>query len=290
MNKLIKHIKQYCNIDELVFDITLLIFFLINYYFFQEEKLISIVNPFVVVFIFLFAEFLVPFYLASIYSQFYIKAKNNSVYNIFSKIALVSSIATSVLVCYVVPFVFLDYNNNETAYSIYIFFNFMTGTFSIILGWTFGLRADKNISLQSIDLKSYFILIMSVIIFMGGLFLVGYSIYIQSGFPLLAFFLLFSYLLIIKDKIKKFLTYDKFMNYIFPFLLCFVLNFVFEILNDIIGFKKSFYAVVVSGVLPTRLIISFTPPFRLINFMIGIFLISLIIFKNIEYWIQKIFV
>lgn len=263
-------IYRHLSFEDLVFDLTLiLMFFFLRFLSPDQGIIINSMNPAAANVILSVSIFFAPWYLADIYSRYKSTGRENKIYNIASYPVLICGIITTVMICYIAPYLLIDYRKDGTYYP-FVLFSFIGGTLAAILGWTYGSKADENRSKITVSGIHTFFIPMLIIVASSGLFLaiLNYMSHNES-FPIL--FLLCSIVAVclILKYLKQIFSFTIIKTYLFPFMLVFSLEIFFEILSDISSDDINVLYLVIGGIIPTRILLLFAPRIRIINFVVG---------------------
>lgn len=273
---------HYFNIEDLVFDLTLLLIFCFLGFITPEGGiLMDVFNPWVLTGIFIFMIFLAPWYLAGIYARYRERRVLITGGNWLARLAFFTGFVSSLIICFGIPVIIL-YGDHDIAFEFFAMFIAVAGIIAVIMGWVFGTRYREDAEhpeTASSGLFSYFTVVMAIIGPFGGFFLVIAGLMndsraaLVSGFALAAVYILISRKKSIFDRI---FSSDLMRFYIFPFMLCLMMTFAHEILYNLIVFRNGgrtgsglILSLVISGLLPVRVLLLFCPPVKAGNFIIG---------------------
>lgn len=283
MNGTMKKInyKKYVNIDELIFDCSIIMLFLIiNYFIIDDAPLVESINNVLLFLLLLITVFLSPIYLSSINSRFY-KFRKNSLNKIISPISLLVTLSTSILIVYVMPYYLTEYYKSGIFYSFFLI-NLFFGIIALIIGWHIGSKYEierddpTRISIGIFTYLAPLLVIMPIIV---TAFIYEFSL----NFPfsllagIIALIFSFNFLKTGNEIIEKIFRSLIFHDYIFPFFMASILTFTHEVFSEIIFIKNKnsttlvfLQSLIISGILPTRVILLLSPPRKIFNVLIGL--------------------
>ncbi len=264
--------SRFINIDELLFDFAIFVIFSIIYFFGSENRFfIDNFDPFVFVFILIPTVLFSPRYLSSLYSRFKSRKNINIAYRILTYTSLILLWATSLFIVYVMPYFITRHFSNINPVFEFYFFHAAFGTLALALGWD----QDKDGSARR------FLYFLSLMMFSAFIF-IGYIKSVTAHYLIIILSILFV-IIAARVLIEKFhLDLDDLFQsnavqkFISPFAISFLLAFANVIIYDvfIIKYNESTYsmflALTISGILPTRIMLLLCPPFKIINFAIGL--------------------
>lgn len=274
-------IYRHLSFEDLVFDLTLiLMFFFLRFFSTDQGIIINSMNPAAANVILSFSIFFAPWYLADIYSRYKSTGRENKIYNIASYPVLICGIITTVMICYIAPYLMIDYKKDGTYYP-FVIFSFIGGTLAAILGWAYGSRADKNESGPTVSGIHAFFIPMLILVASSGLFLAIMNYMSHNEiFPIIFLICTIITVCLVLKYLKKIFSFTVIKTYLFPFMLVFSLEIFFEILSDISSDDINVLYLVLGGIIPTRILLLFAPHIRIINFVIGMTTLVIAVYLN----------
>jgi len=285
--------RKYVNTDELIFDFAIFIIFLIiSSYKIENKSLVESMNG-VLLFLLLFlAVFLSPMYLSSINARFK-RYKDNMVDKVLLPFSYIITIFTAVFIVYVMPVQMVQYYKSSSLFS-FLFFNFFFGIIALIIGWHIGSKYElERDSTDKLSVGIFAYLAPAAVI--APLFAIAVIIEFSQNWFLaliiacIILFISYKFIHSGNERIDLFLRSSLVHDYIFPFVMAFMLAFCHEIINEMYFLKTKslsslfiLKSLFITGILPARIILLLSPPRKMVNIIIGtmaLFILFYDIFK-----------
>jgi len=179
------------------------------------------------------------------------------------------------------PYYLAEYYKSGIFYSFFLI-NLFFGIIALIIGWYIGSKYEierddpTKISIGIFTYLAPLLVIMPIIVIVSI-----YEISLNFPFSLLAgiiaLILSFNFLKTGNEVIEKCFRSSIFHDYIFPFFMASILTFAHEVFSEIIFMKNKnstlfvfLQSLIISGILPTRVILLLSPPRKIFNVLIGL--------------------
>lgn len=277
-------LRRYVNVEEILFDAGIFAIFGVIYFFGRNNRsFVDIFNPWVLVVLLFFMVLLSPWYLSYIYSQFRLNRGRNAAFRVLSYIAFAVLLFTAFFIVFAMPFFLVQYYRDNMVILMFNFMNIFTGTIALVLGWNLGQAGGEAYHKKaSAGIYAY----LAPVYVAGPVFLIAAFMSLVDNYIALALLVLFSvtagYRLLSRSKQTLDMLFEKriMQRYVFPFAISFMLAFGHEIVQSVFvaGNRTAsavLLALVVSGILPTRVMLLVCPPVKPVNVAIGIVAFSL---------------
>ncbi len=285
--------KKFINVDELIFDCTIfLFFFLINYFKTDNSIFIESINKPVLFFLLFLTVFFSPMYLSAINSRFSVY-KHDLLNKILIPVSFIVTLSTSLFIVYAMPYYLVEYFNSFF-FTSFFFINLFSGIIALIIGWHIGsnYENDKIDSKKlSIGIFTYLSPLIVILPIFSTALLYEYSKswYISLAFGIVILIFSQNFIKSGNDRLNDFFKSSLARNYVFPFIMAFMLSFAHELIDNVFIMKnrnESALAVleslIISGILPTRIILLLSPPRKILNVLTGLCSLVILFFNIIK--------
>jgi len=287
---MLNKIRTNINFQDLIFDLLLyLLFFIFNSIVQKGKGLAESMSIWLILLVLISIILLIPWYLGVLCKTYSKKVFSKWGLRFIYSIGLTLSFILTIYPPYMISLT----KKHEDFFIIYIFIFIIFGLPAIVLGWTSGLSYKDNIDnpkKSSRGLSDFFNIIFLILGPFAGF--IGIFMYAFEGISITAIILIIIFISFIintnsQSEIANYFKSKNIRYYIFPFILCLSLVFIHEIILDInfslneTNWKNSLIVLFVSGLLPTRMLMLFSPPIKKINFIMGVISIILIIYDYV---------
>ncbi len=280
---IIETVKRYANVDELVFDAVLLVLVAAFTRLSGERNLLSALHPVIMIALMLLMETLVPLYLALIYARFRDRASSGAWYRVLALTAAPAGIGASLVLCYYLPFAVSEYRGSGILAGFF-FMNTVLGPLMVMGGWDMGTRIDAGMDRKASGLVTTALTVVNYAFMpLVVLFALVYGMMTESWAPPLAAgacYLATGLLAAAGKKIETVFARDAVKSFVIPGVLCALFSISMDFMNDLLPLHfrgHTALALVVSGILPVRLLLLACPPIKPVNLAVGIAALALLV-------------
>ncbi len=278
-----KTVERFANPDELVFDAVLLVLVAALTRLSGERNLLSVLHPVVLIVLMILMETLVPLYLALIYSRYRDRASSGAWYRLLALTAAPAGVGASLVLCYYLPFAVSEYRGDGIL-SGFFFMNTVLGPLMVMGGWDMGTRADAGMDRKASDLLTAALAMVNYAFMpLVVLFTLVYGMMTESWAPPAAAgacYLATGLLMAAGKRIETVFARDAVKTFVIPGALCALFSISMDFMNDLLPLHfrgHTALALVVSGILPVRLLLLACPPIKPVNLAVGIAALALLV-------------
>jgi hypothetical protein len=284
------------SISELLADAAIILYaFFFSGYLFKDVNILTAVKPWQLLGLYTIVVLILPWYLGYLYAHFeafYSKTFCKIILWIFILIVL-ATLGYLLAVCMSIPWTEEGKTDKITEnFAMFSLFLLVLGPMMALGGVTAGqddfAKHSGKFDPENPSVTSVILIIVCAIGFLvwGMSFqlvkdhiILFILVYLGCSIPAILLYLAYIKLMVLLDKWGVYESLTSFASYSFPFFIVSVLIFwngigMHVILNIVgsngISFRGLITSLVITGVIPFRLIMLLTPPLRLINIVIGI--------------------
>jgi len=282
------YIEKNINIDELIFDFSIIIFFLLISYYLRDSSggLSEVLLIETILVLLITVELLCPWYLGEIYGRYNNKGKGSLIYKLSSVFVLFIGLALSIIICFFLPLFLLDGYDFSILSGFYILANFIFAPLAIIIGWEYGSKYQKTRNEAGYIAEGFFPILYPFLFIIMPITLLALISFSNIRALIIVIFALLL-IPVLKDVLKKIFETRIARLYIFPMMLCLSLEFsqivIMEFLERNVQIHSfAVYSITSMMIISARVMLFLSPPVRSFNFFIGIICLGIYLFYKIN--------